>query len=53
METFELLSFIKPTENETFSFYDPLRIKLHNVLRVDFSQLNEQEIRNKCANKLN
>ena len=41
----KLLSFIKPTENKTFSIYDPLEIRLLNRLRVDFSHLNEHKFR--------
>ena len=32
-----LISFIKPTENKTFSINDTLKIKLLNKLKVDFS----------------
>ena len=38
-------SFIKPTQNKTFSIYDPLEIKLLNRLRVDLSQLNSHKLR--------
>ena len=49
----KLLSFIKPTENKTFSIYDPLGIKLLNRLRVDFSHLNEHKFRHNFADNLN
>ena len=53
----KLLNFIKPTGNfwkfQTFSIYDPLGIKLHNRLRVDFSQINEQKFRYNFADTLN
>ena len=49
----KLLSFIKPTENKTFSIYDPLGIKLLNRLRVDFSHLNEHKFRHNFADTLN
>ena len=49
----KLLSFIKPTENKTFSIYDPLGIKLLNRLRVDFSHLNEHRFRHNFAHTLN
>ena len=41
----KLPSFIKPTQNKTFSIYDALGIKLPNRLRVDFSHLNEHKFR--------
>ena len=49
----KLLSFIKPTENKTFSIYDPLGIKLINRLRVDFSHLNKHKFRHNFADTLN
>ena len=49
----KLLSFIKPTENKTFSIYDPFGIKLLNRLRVDFSHLNERKFRHNFADTLN
>ena len=49
----KLLSFTKPTENKTFSIYDPLGIKLFNRLRVDFSHLNEHKFRHNFADTLN
>ena len=49
----KLLSFIKPTENKTFSIYDPFRIKLLNRLRVGFSHLNEHKFRHNFADTLN
>ena len=49
----KLLGFIKPTENKTFSIYDPLGIKLLNRLRVDFSHLNEHKFRHNFAYTLN
>ena len=33
----KFLSFIKPAENDIFTMYNPLGIKLLNRLRVDFS----------------
>ena len=48
-----LKSFIKPTENKTFSIYDPLGIKLLNRLRVDFSHLNEHKFSHNFADTLN
>ena len=49
----KLLSYIKPTENKTFSIYDPFGIKLLNRLRVDFSHLNEHKFRHNFADTLN
>ena len=49
----KLLSFIKPTENKTFSIYDPLGIKLLNRLRVDFSHLKEHKFRHNFADTIN
>ena len=49
----KLLSFIKPTENKTFSIYDPFGIKLLNRLRVDFSHLNKRKFRRSFADTLN
>ena len=49
----KLLSFIKPMEKKPFSTDDPLRIKLPNRLRVDFSHLNEHTFRHNFANTLN
>ena len=49
----KLLSFIKPMENKTFSIYDPLRIKLLNRFRVDFSYLNEHKFRHNFADTFN
>ena len=49
----KLLSFIKPTENKTFSIYDLFGIKLLNRLRVDFSHLNEHKFRYNFADTLN
>ena len=49
----KLLSFIKPTENKTFSIYDPFGIKLLNRLRVDFSHLNEHKFRHNFTDTLN
>ena len=49
----KLLSFIKPMENKTFSIYDPLRIKLLNRFRVDFSYLNEYKFRHNFADFFN
>ena len=49
----KLLSFIKPTENKTFSIYDPFGIKLLNRLRVDFSHLNEHKYRHNFEDTLN
>ena len=48
-----MLSFIKPTENKTFSSYDSPGIKLLNRLRVDFSHLNEHKFRHNFADALN
>ena len=41
----KLLTFIKPTENKTFSIYDPSGIKLLRRLRVDFGHVNENKFR--------
>ena len=49
----KLLSFIKPTENNNFSIYDPLGVKLFNRLRVDFRNLKEHNIRHNFADTLN
>ena len=49
----KLLSFIKPTENKTFSIYDPFGIKPLNRLRVDFSHLNEHKFRHNFSDTLN
>ena len=49
----KLLSFIKPTENKTFSIYNPLGNKLLNRFRVDFSNLNKQKIRHNFGDTLN
>ena len=49
----KLPSFIKPTENKTFSIYDLLEIKLLNRLRVDFSHLIEHKFRHNFADTLN
>ena len=40
-------------ENKTSSIYNPLRIKLLNRLRVDFSHLNEHKFRHNFADTLN
>ena len=48
----KLLSFIKPMENKTCSIYDPLGIKLLNILR-DFSHLNENKFSYNFADTLN
>ena len=48
----KLLSFIKPTENKTFSIYSSLEIKLRNRLRVEFSHLNEHKVRHNFADTL-
>ena len=48
----KLLSFIKPTENKTFSIYYLLGIKLLDRLRVDFSHLNEHKFRHNFADTL-
>ena len=45
----KILSFIKHTENETFSIYNPSGIKLLNRLRIDFSNLNEHKFRHNFA----
>ena len=39
-------------ENETFSIYDPLEIKLLNRLRVDLSHLNKHKFRHNFADIL-
>ena len=49
----KLLTFIKPTENKTFSVYDPLGIKLLHRLRVDFGHVNEHKFRDNFADTLN
>ena len=49
----KLPSFIRPTENITFSIYDALGIKLPNRLRVDFSHLNEHKFRYNFTDTLN
>ena len=49
----KLPSFIIPTDNETFSIYDSLGIKLFNRLSVDFSHLNEHKCRHNFADTLN
>ena len=49
----KLLTFIKPTENKTFSIYDPLGIKLLHRLRVEFGHVNEHKFRDTFADTLN
>ena len=50
----KIVSFIiKHTENETFSIYDLLGIKLLNRLRIDFSHLNKHKLRHNFADTLN
>ena len=44
---------LKPTENRTFSIYDPLRIKLLNGLAVNFSHLKKHKFRHNSAGTLN
>ena len=49
----KLPSFIKPTENKTFTIYNTLGIKLRNRLGADFSHLNEHMLRHNFADTLN
>ena len=49
----KLLGFIKPTENETFTIYDLLGIKLLNRVRVNFSHLNKLKFRHNFSEILN
>ena len=49
----KLLGFIKHTENETFTIYDLLGIKLLNRVRVDFSHLNKLKFRHNFSEILN
>ena len=49
----KLPSFIKPTENKTFTIYDPFGVKLFNRLRVDFSHLNEHKFRHNFTDTRN
>ena len=49
----KLLIFIKPTENKTYRIYNPLGIKLFNILRVTFSSLKEHKFKYNFADTLN
>ena len=49
----KLLSFIKPTEDKTFSIYSLLRIKLLTRLMADFSHKHKYKSRHNFANKSN
>ena len=49
----KLLSFLKHTENNASSIKVPLRIKLFNRLRADFSHLNEHKFRWNFSDTLN
>ena len=49
----KLLTFIKPTENKTFSIFDPSGIKVLHRLRVDFGHVNENKFRDNFADTLN
>ena len=49
----ELLTFIRPLENDTYGTYDPLAVRSLSRLRLGFSNLREYKFRHNFANTLN
>ena len=48
-----LLTFIRPLENDTYGIYDPVGVRLLNRLRLGFSHLREHKSRHNFADTLN
>ena len=49
----KLFTFVRPPENDTYGIYDPLGVRLLNILHLDFSHLRGHKFRHNFDDTLN